>query len=206
MAIDNDRVKKILRLLESDQMGERATAAAMLTRMAQAEKLNLDELMAKVYGGSASSSQQGSPWGSWGGGQREREEAARRQNRREQEHREQARQQQNERDRQQREAEQRAWAERMRQRAKAEEEARSHRTEAPGGGWDAEGDPDAMALLKKLRGMYAEHGDRMLTEWEREFTRDILARKMGFYGLSGKQEAVIQRILNKYASYASANF
>lgn len=60
MSYDVDKVKKIVRLLESDQDGEVASAARMLVRMAKKESHNLDEMMAAAYGRGAGVSSGGS--------------------------------------------------------------------------------------------------------------------------------------------------
>ena len=53
--VDKARVSKLVGMLASDYEGERANAAAMLTKMAKSAGVSLDELFQQAYGTSPSS-------------------------------------------------------------------------------------------------------------------------------------------------------
>jgi hypothetical protein len=185
MALNIEKVKKILRLLESQHDGERANAAAMLHRIAEAERMNLDELMRIVYSGGPQAKEAPKPKSSgfWGGDPPPWERDAREETHR----RRQREQEREERERREREA-QPMW-----QDAKTKS----------GIAFAAMGDDE---LLKTMKRFHEEIGESMLTPWEREFTTDITNRKFAFLNLSDKQRAVILRILKKYEAYGNATF
>jgi hypothetical protein len=184
MALNIEKVKKILRLLESQHDGERANAAAMLHRIAEAERMNLDELMRIVYSGGPQAKEAPKPKSSgfWGGDPPPWETS-----RRARQEEEARRREREERERRERES-QPMW-----QNAKTK----------PNIAFAAMGDDE---LLKTLKLFFGELGESMLTPWEREFTTDITNRKFAFLNLSDKQRAVILRILKKYEAYGNATF
>jgi hypothetical protein len=128
---DNERVKKILRMAESEHDGEAAAAMRKLTAMAKAQSQNLDEMMAVVYGGARASGngsarQRAEPDydDMWNNIMREgREKARRAEEGRQRQHRENVRRAEEERQRQHRENVCRA-AEEMQAQMRKQREAR----------------------------------------------------------------------------------
>ena len=170
-------IKKIVRMLESEHDGERAAAAGKLAGTAKGKGKNIDEMLAAVYGGGA----------------------------RQSEPRNDARPKRG----------QSSWGNewggtnfkdppgansfaeavrRAEEALKKQQAARAARERAARGGQGS--------LLGKLQAQVNAWGTRMLTVGEHDFITGIF----NWHGnLTGPQEAMIERILEKYAAYAARN-
>jgi hypothetical protein len=202
-------IRKIVRLLESDQQGEVASAAGKLVRMAKEQGHNLDEMLSAVYGagaGSAKPYQRKSPAGDWdcyGGGSATPHKKSSRTS---------------------------SWDDAMRhayaQTAaahEAAEEARAAKEDFVAKKNKERADKEARAAeeerqrqskrqqtytdvrLSFLSHCFDEFGCLPLNKWEGDFVVDILDRASFYTVPTPRQLDIIDEILTKYRTYKKRN-
>ena len=195
-AYRTELIRKIVRLLESDQQGEVASAAGKLVNMAKEQGHNLDEMLSAVYGagaGSAKPYQRKSPAGDWDAAQTAAREKQKQERYGYRDHHKFD------------DAGFGFWRtdddfvakkERAEREARAAEEERQRQSKRP---------TFHSTSLRHLSEFFDAFGCLPLTKWEGDFVVDILDRSDWRCVPTPRQLDVIEKILTKYRNYRSHN-